>query len=98
MRGAGQDTLAASGGFMGAPEDGAVEIGYSVLPAFQRQGYATEMAAALADWALAQPGVARVVAEADAENTPSVRILRRLGFAETGPGREPGHRHFERRV
>ena len=90
------DTLAASGGFMGPQEDGAVEIGYSVLPAFQGRGYATEMAAALTDWALTQPGVVRVVAEADEGNTPSVRILRRLGFTEAGPGRDPGHRHFER--
>lgn len=91
------DALAASGGFLGPPTDGAVEIGYSVLPGWQRQGLATEMAAAMTAWALRQPGVERVRAEADAANTPSVRLLRRLGFTELGPGSEPGHRLFEQR-
>ena len=94
--GAGSDTLIASGGFLGPPTDGSVEIGYSVLPEYERRGYAGEMAAGLTAWALRQPGVARVTAEADAQNTPSVRLLRRLGFIETGPGREPGHLRFER--
>ena len=51
------DILMASGGFKGPPQDGTVEIGYSVLPRFQGHGYATEMVRALIDWAFAQPGV-----------------------------------------
>ena len=85
------DILMASGGFKGPPQDGTVEIGYSVLPRFQGQGYATEMVRALVDWALAQPGVSRIVAETLEANTASVRLLRRLGFARTEPATEPGH-------
>lgn len=81
--------LVGSGGFLGPPQDGATEIGYSVLPQFQGKGYATEMAAALVRWALAQPGVARVIADVSPDNTPSVRLLRRLGFQEAGLGAEP---------
>jgi ribosomal-protein-alanine N-acetyltransferase len=90
------DRLAGSGGFIGPPAAGIVEVGYSFLPAFYRQGYGTEMIGALVDWALSHPEVQRVAAEADAKNIASVRLLQRLGFAETGPGRERGHRHFER--
>jgi RimJ/RimL family protein N-acetyltransferase len=85
------DVLAAGGGFKGPPQDGSVEIGYSVLPQFQGRGYASEMVRALTDWAFTQPGVARIVAETTEVNVPSMRLLRRLRFAEAGPAAEPGH-------
>ena len=88
------DVLAASGGFMGPPNNGVVEIGYSVLPQFQRRGLATEMMQALVAWAAQHPGVTQIVAEVDAENEPSRRVLVALGFVEAGAGREPGHLHF----
>ena len=87
-------TLVASGGFMGRAEDGFPEIGYSVLPQFYRRGYATEMMTALIAWAFAQPGTQGVVAEADKDNTPSVRLLEQRGFIVTGDGREPNHLRF----
>ena len=85
------DILMAAGGFKGPPQDGTVEIGYSVLPRFQGQGYATEMVRGLVDWAFRQPGVARIAAETTADNLPSMRLLRRLGFSGTEPAVEPGH-------
>jgi len=88
------DILIASAGFKGPPQDGTVEIGYSVLPRFQGHGYATEMVRALIDWAFAQPGVSRIVAETTEDNTPSVRLLNRLGFVRTEPAVEPGHIRF----
>lgn len=98
VRGTGDqpDVLVASGGFMGPPQDGTVEIGYSALPQFQRQGLATEMVAGLVDWAMAQAGVQHVVAEVHTDNTPSIRLLQRLGFVAIGPGRDPGHLRFQR--
>lgn len=66
------DILAASGGFKGPPqENGTVEIGYSVLPQYQGQGYATEMVQALVNWALGQTGVLRIVAETSEDNVAS---------------------------
>jgi ribosomal-protein-alanine N-acetyltransferase len=56
-------------GFMGPPdEDGSVEVGYSVIPARRRDGYATEAARAIVAWALDQPDVKAVVAGCDRDN------------------------------
>ena len=83
--------LVAGGGFLGAPdENGTVEMGYSVLPAFQRQGIASEMVAALCAWAFAQPSVCRVEADTDRGNPGSWALLARAGFIDIGAGREPG--------
>ncbi|MBA3944750.1 MAG: GNAT family N-acetyltransferase [Herpetosiphonaceae bacterium] len=89
------DTLVASSGFMGPPQDGTVEIGYSVLPEYQRQGLATEMVEGLVGWALAHAAVRRVVAEIHSDNTPSLQLVCKLGFAEIGAGSEPGYLRFE---
>ncbi len=75
--------LVASGGFMGPPRDGIVEVGYAVLPQFQKNGFATEMVAELARWAFAEPEVRHIVAETDAANTASIRVLHKLGFSRT---------------
>ena len=79
------ETVIGDIGFFGPPDDsGAVEVGYSVIPARRRRGYASEAARALVDWALAQPGVQVVVAGCDRDNTPSIRTLERAGFRRTG--------------
>ena len=87
--------LVASGGFMGPPQDGTVEIGYSVLPQFQGRGYATEMVGGLVRWAMGQPGVVRVVAETDWTNLASVRVLSKSGFAPGALATELGGARFE---
>lgn len=86
--------LVASGGFNGPPHDGTAEIGYSVLPQFQGQGYATEMVVGLVRWALRQPGVARVIAETEWANPASVRVLEKAGFAPCGQACESGGARF----
>jgi len=89
--------LVASGGFLGPPLDGEVEIGYSVLPGYQGRGFATEMVAGLVSWATRQAGVARVVAETEWANPASVRVLLKAGFTPAGTAREPGGTRFELR-
>ena len=86
--------LVGGGGFLGPPQQGEVSIGYSVLPQFQGSGFATEMVGALVQWALEHSGVRRIVAETEWANPASVRVLSKLGFAETGPGAEPGGTRF----
>jgi RimJ/RimL family protein N-acetyltransferase len=87
--------LVASGGFKGPPRDGTVEIGYSVLPQFQGRGIATELVRELVRWAIAQPGVNRIVAETEWANPASVRVLAKAGFVHRGPATEPGGERFE---
>jgi RimJ/RimL family protein N-acetyltransferase len=90
--------LVAGGGTAGPPKDGSVEIGYSVLPAFQRRGYALEMMSAILDWIAGDGRVQEITAETDAGNVASIGLLNRLGFTETGPGRDPRSLHFARHV
>jgi len=83
-------TLVGGGGFMGPPRGGVVQLGYSVLPQFQLQGYTTEMVCGLVRWALAQEGVERIAAETEWANPASTRVLEKAGFiairAITGQG------------
>ncbi len=87
--------LVGSGGFMSKPDaNGAVEIGYGTLDQFQGRGYATEAVSVLVRWALSQPDVFQVIAEALPENPASVRVLQKNGFIDVGPGSEEGKRRF----
>jgi RimJ/RimL family protein N-acetyltransferase len=92
----GPRALVGAGGYFGPPgEDGTVEIGYSVLPAWQRRGYASELVQALVAQAFSFPHVRRVIAHTTAGNAASVGVLARCGFAQAGPGAEPGSIRFE---
>jgi RimJ/RimL family protein N-acetyltransferase len=77
-------------GYKGPPDErGAVEVGYSILPAFQRRGYASEAVGALIARAFADPRVTRVGAETYPELAPSLRVMEKCGLVFTGPGSEP---------
>jgi len=72
-------------GFKGKPDhEGTIEIGYSVILAYRRQGCASEAVRALVDWAFAQQGVRRITAECAVDNVPSIRILEKLGMQHLG--------------
>ena len=79
-----EHALVGDAGFTGKPnDDGVAEIGYGVLPAFQRQGLATEAAEALLRWGF-EHGAKAVVAQCDENNVASVRVLEKLGMRSTG--------------
>ena len=59
-------------------------MGYSIYPAFEGQGYATEAARALAGWALDQPGVTCVRATIPPRHAPSLRVVEKLGMRQVG--------------
>jgi ribosomal-protein-alanine N-acetyltransferase len=75
-------------GFKGPPDSlRTAEIGYSVLPAFQDRGYASEAARALVAWGFAQPGIRRIVANCRADNAASIRVLEKAGLRQVGRDR-----------
>ena len=82
--------LVGQGGFTGRPEGGTVEVGYSLLEAHQKRGYATEAVRALIDRAFSFAEVHTVTAQTLPGLTPSIRLLERLGFRLAGPGSEEG--------
>jgi [ribosomal protein S5]-alanine N-acetyltransferase len=63
---------------------GGVEMGYTIYPAFRRQGYATETVAALLAWAEQEHGVRRFVLSIRPENVPSLRIAQHFYFRKVG--------------
>lgn len=76
---------AGSIGYSGRPEeDGSVLFGYSVYPSHQRQGIASEAAAALVAWALAQPEVLSVRATIRPGHVASERVAAHAGLQRTG--------------
>jgi RimJ/RimL family protein N-acetyltransferase len=72
-------------GFHEAPgEDGIVEIGYMVHPEYRRRGYAEEATRAMIGWASEQPGVRGIRASVSPDNEPSLQLVKKLGFMQTG--------------
>ncbi len=70
-----------SADFKGGPDqNGEVELGYGLGREYEHNGYMTEAVQAMCRWALKQASVSRVIAETEAENLPSQRILERCGF------------------
>jgi RimJ/RimL family protein N-acetyltransferase len=71
-------------GVNGPADPDAVELGYTVFPEERGRGYATEAARALVDWAAEAHGIRRFVASVAPGNEPSLAVVRKLGFVETG--------------
>lgn len=60
------------------------EIGYALARDAWGQGFASEAARALVDWALAQPGLYRVWAVCDVDNPASARVMEKAGMVREG--------------
>ncbi|XGV97550.1 MAG: GNAT family N-acetyltransferase [Leptolyngbya sp. BL-A-14] len=59
-------------------------FGYLLHQQYWRQGYATEAARALVEWAISLPNIYRVWATCDVENLASVRVLEKCGLVFEG--------------
>jgi RimJ/RimL family protein N-acetyltransferase len=66
--------------FLKSRENGNGEIGWVFHPSVAGQGYATEAATAMLDWAFGPVGLRRVVARLDELNGASARLCERLGM------------------
>ena len=79
-----------AGGLKGPPgPDGFVEIGYSILPAFRRQGFAREAVDGWLAWAFAHDRVERVIAHTLVDLAPSIAVLQSAGFTSAGSAGDP---------
>jgi [ribosomal protein S5]-alanine N-acetyltransferase len=72
-------------GFKGPPVDGGrVEIGYGTMPTMQGKGYMTEAVKGMLQWAAARKDIKVVLAETNADNIPSIRVVEKTGFEQMG--------------
>ncbi len=73
-------------GFIGGPDQkGVVEVGYSIVPEFRNQGYATEMARGLIAWAFQEKGIKLVTAACLDNNVGSIKVLEKVGMRRLEP-------------
>jgi [ribosomal protein S5]-alanine N-acetyltransferase len=66
------------------------EIGYSILPRFEGQGFATEATLAIIDFLRKDSRITSVIADAHPSMTGSIRVLERCGLTLDGEGEQPG--------
>jgi [ribosomal protein S5]-alanine N-acetyltransferase len=72
-------------GFHGPPETvGRAELGYSVMAERRREGYASEAATAMMDWAQRKHGIKRFFLAISPDNKPSLAMAAKLGFTQVG--------------
>ncbi len=77
-------------GFKGPPDTiGMVEIAYGIVPNFENQGYATEAATALVDFAVTNGDVRLVRAHTLPSSNASTRVLAKCGFYHSGTANDP---------
>jgi ribosomal-protein-alanine N-acetyltransferase len=79
-----------TGAFKGPPDDGGTaELAYAIVPAFEGQGFATEVAKALVEFASADERVHLLRAHTLPESNASTRVLAKCGFAFVGEVVDP---------
>ena len=71
-------------GYHGPPEDGVVEVGYSIDPQYRRQGFARAALRALMERAAREPGVTTVRASVSPDNVASRDLVLSEGFVAVG--------------
>ncbi len=84
-------------GFKGVHQE-ASEIGYGIEEEYQGNGYATEAVQGLCNWAFSTELVHTIVAEAEAHNQASLKVLQKNGFLPTGEMGEEGPRFLKQLV
>ncbi|MBB6611459.1 GNAT family N-acetyltransferase [Pontibacter sp. Tf4] len=82
-------TVIGDAGFKGLPnENGEVDLGYAIIVQAQKNGFGLEAAKGLANWAFRQPDVKAITARCLLNNTPSARVLEKLGMQEVSRNEE----------
>src|ERR1041385_5593339 len=79
-----------NGGFAGPPDaNGVVEIAYGVVPDYEGNGFATEAARALIEYAETDERVRTICAHTLPQRNASTRILEKCGFRRSGEINHP---------
>ncbi len=76
-------------------EHRSADIGFALDSDFHRRGYATEAARAVVRFGFSELGLHRICATTDVENTPSCRVLERLGMTREARLRRDKHMRGE---
>ncbi len=76
------------------PEGGEAELGYMLLPRAWGHGYATEACSAVMEWFHAAFPDEPLVVSTQLRNTPSLRVIEKLGFEELGRHEEYGEQQW----
>jgi 8-oxo-dGTP diphosphatase len=84
----GRELLVGAVGLKLVPKTRRATLGYWIGRRYWGHGVATEAAGRMLRWALANLDLDEVEAMAAADNAASLAVLRRIGFRETGIGRE----------
>jgi [ribosomal protein S5]-alanine N-acetyltransferase len=71
-------------------ETGEAELGYGLLPHWQRQGFAAEAVLAMLPWLQSQRPIRAFVAQTFPDLRGSIRVLEKCGFHHAGAGFEEG--------
>ncbi len=75
---------------------GEASLGYAIHPAYQQQGFATEVATALINFGFRRLKLARIFAECDTRNKASCRVMEKAGMARIATLQN--HRQFKGQV
>lgn len=70
------------------PDSQQTEIGFTIAPDHQRNGYATEAVEAAIDYLFTTLDVHRVTASVDPKNTASIALVERIGMRKEGHFRQ----------
>lgn len=85
-----ENKIIGNGGFKGvADENGMVEIGYAVSPFYENQGFATEAARGMIEYAFSWANVRMVDAHTLAEENASVKVLQKCGMTKIAEKTDP---------
>jgi RimJ/RimL family protein N-acetyltransferase len=90
------DRIAGECGTKTAPRDGIVEIGYGLAAPSRGKGLGSAAVAELVDWLDARDDVTGIEAEVHVSNTPSRRVVERLGFIVTAEPDSGGYLRYRR--
>jgi RimJ/RimL family protein N-acetyltransferase len=92
----GRTLIGTVGAWLPKPDTGEAEIGYGILPAWQRQGIAPEAVNAMLPWLQSRRQIRAFVAQTFPHLRGSIRVLEKTGFEPAGAGFEEGTILFRR--